>query len=721
MKLKIYFVGVLVFCFLTPQLTKANTYYSDPTSSSVTIASGTNACSGWSTSASGPFSTATITLSDNVVVQVGSTVTTSGSSTIFCANLTLNGTLISSTAVAVLKFSGLFSGNGTLSGSTRIGNNGAASTLSFNGLGTNGITLYTTITLAGNTVIGGAFYFNTASIYADLAGFDLTAGSITGGSGITSGGGTATSNNYVLIKGNPSSNVIVNGASNLYFDQTNSGITNALNSLTVNTSGASIYTPLMIYGYINHTSSSSFNFNVPGVSPTSVNTTGSVTFMSTTTGTAYLLCPNAKIFASGGAGSATITVQQYLSAKRGWRLLGNPTGTAQTLTTFATNSNIDLNNGTNIANTVYSYDGTQVSPVTPWVTAGTSWSAFKGLLFFVRGTAGQGIGGGAYSPGNVTLSAAGNLVKGTLTAQNLTYDAANTNAQWNVIANPYPCPVSAKALTGLYNNSNINQSIYYVSANYTSSNAYAADGNFSFQTLDATHDFIIPSFGSILVQTQASGQTIQFTETSKYAGSGSQTLFGVTDTKKIIELELQDNNANALDRLQVMLDANSKSTGNDHWDLPKLSLNNLYMYTLSSDNQKLAIDARNVKSNENIPVGIQIHAPQSYSFKINQCDLPDNFSVFLKDNLLRTSTPVSTGVLYKFSVTSDTTTFGDGRFVLVLKPNASSISFLNSENTASVLSVYPNPASSTIYIQWPKQNSVSNAVVKILNLSGRLI
>ena len=78
--------------------TFAATYYSDPSSSSVTLTGqatgGTATSSGWSTNAAGPFASVIIVQTDNIVIQQGSTVTTTTGSAQTVSNITFGtGTL----------------------------------------------------------------------------------------------------------------------------------------------------------------------------------------------------------------------------------------------------------------------------------------------------------------------------------------------------------------------------------------------------------------------------------------------------------------------------------------------------------------------------------------------------------------------------------------------------------------------------------------------------
>lgn len=704
MKIKIYFIyaAFTAVAFFLSAETKAAIYYSN---TGATITAGANGLVGFTTTpggvTGGPF---TLAGGDDIVIQSGTTASTAGSASIFCKNLTIDGTLTSS-ATAYIKFAGLFSGSGIISGTKALYTNGGA-TINFAGTMSNSLTINGNTALAGNLTIGNSVAFSGA-FTLDLAGYNLSA------TGVTC---TATG----LLKGNIASNLTLSATATLYFDQTTPGTTNAMASITFGGFG-SLCTPVVIYKYINHTSSSSLNINAVGTG----GTTGAVTLISDNTGTAYILCPNSKIYASGGGGVApTITIQQYLSAKRGWRLLGNPINGTITLSTFATQSNIDVNNGQTSATTAYSYDGTIISPLSPWTASGASWAANKGLLLFVRGSAGQGLSGGAYSPDNVVLSTTGTMGRGTIAAQNLTYDATNTNAQWNIIANPYPAAVSAKALTGLYGNANINQSIYFLNPNKIGGNAYEANGNYEFVTLSGSQDFIIPSFGAIMVQTQAASQSIQFTEAAKSILSSNQNLYRTTNVNRLFaELKLINTEKNiVVDKVELMQDNNCTTIGNDHWDLPKISLKgeNLYTYSSTDINNTLAIDARKDFLQDTIALGMNVLQGKSYQLKVGNYNLPLNTQLLLKDKITGMVTTIEEGMEYSFNVQAGSALM-DLKTRFEIYGQRKILSPLELSNVNGI-KLYPNPSASLFVIDWKDAPACyETKYIKITNALGKTV
>ena len=237
----IVFSGLFLILTLS-SIGQTTTYYSDPTSSTVSIGDASGGTSiGWSTSASGPFGTVTLGNTTNVVIQTGSTVylnkPTAGGLTLL--DITFDGgTLVMNASSA--NSSGSILGTGTFNnGSTtaRINMNGVGRVFNATVSGSGGFTIGTNYSLAGNTSIGGRISI-ASGITLDLAGFNLTANDFS-----TSGKIKASGVETLVV----SNSLTGTNASTLVFDETTPGTTNKLNNLETKLGYGSTYTT---YGLI---------------------------------------------------------------------------------------------------------------------------------------------------------------------------------------------------------------------------------------------------------------------------------------------------------------------------------------------------------------------------------------------------------------------------------------------------------------------------------------
>ncbi len=223
-KMKMF--GSLFFLLTMTSSLFAATYYSDPTSSSVPLMKD-SVDKGWSINAAGPF-TAKVKFNkgDNLIIQAGSTVTSSGGGLTFGSITFTGGTLI----MGATSFNALgnITGTGTYSNPddlvTRIKMVGSNKTINAELTGNGGITIVRNVALTGNTTIGGRVAFDSTGSL-DLAGFNLTADNF-----IMKNGST--------IKGNPASSLAIQSTvaneSIMYFNPE----FNKLASLSINTEGS---------------------------------------------------------------------------------------------------------------------------------------------------------------------------------------------------------------------------------------------------------------------------------------------------------------------------------------------------------------------------------------------------------------------------------------------------------------------------------------------------
>jgi hypothetical protein len=484
---------------------------------------------------------------------------------------------------------------------------------------------------------------------------------------------------------------------------------NTINSLTINnTTGVTLNGMLNVTGVLTVTAGTFSIQNNLTLKSRSADSTGKIAALPDT----------ASI-------TGTVTIEQFIPAKRGYRTIAHPFSTSVSLSSFASNSNIDLNNGTASSPTAFFYNSSVPQASSPWTAAGASaWNANKGMLLFIRGKRGEGVGGGSYTPSNVTLAATGTINRGTQD-YSLTYNATNTNTQWNLITNPYPCPVSLNAVTlvggtTIYadNNVHVSKDIYYWNPNKTSVNGKdGIDGGYDFITLSAGTDLVIPSMSSFFIKTLTAGNILRMTENSKKITSAPvNTIFDVpsNQTEKAVTLSLQQNDKE-WDKLVLRFVKGAASTAKDNFDLNKFSNQNLDFYTISSDSSKLAIDSRDINFDGIIPLGLRSVVQKTFTIKSSQYNPPTNIELYLKDNLLNTETLIKKDMVYSFDVTAAKETQGEQRFQVITK----AVAIIVPVPVIATISISPNPVTDVLQITTGTINGTTH--IKIINEVGQTI
>ncbi len=491
--------------------------------------------------------------------------------------------------------------NGNLSASTtvEIGNGNGSSSIS--GIITDGLTANSNSTASVNSVTkagSGTIALTEANTYTGTT-------SVTNGTLrlFHAGGGTLPSSNNVTVSSG--------GTLRISSDQT-------LNNLTVAVGG--------------------FVIVDPGATLTITGTCSNSGTITVTPGGAL----------KNSSAISNVTLQQSISAQRGYRVFANPFSTGQTDL-----SGTGLKATTTTSNDVKTYDNSSDA----WVSAGSGYSsesiaANQAYACFIRGAAADNVTGLSYTTGPSAFTYS---VSGTLNGSSVNVPTATNASHFTLVGNPYAAPVNSQALAG----GGVTPISYYVyQYNISQTSAQVKSGGWS-PVLASDNASPIPVLGVIAVQT---GGNYSVSTSDINTGSTSvANLFGVQPTLQYAELQVEQN-GNYQDKFYVRLDANASVNGTDKIDLEKFYNDNVNVYTIATaDNTRLAIDSRNVLST--IPLGISALAGD-YNFKLINNNLPEGTTVTLTDKFLNTNTTLKVGDVYPFSITTDAASHGEQRFAL---------------------------------------------------------
>jgi hypothetical protein len=360
----------------------------------------------------------------------------------------------------------------------------------------------------------------------------------------------------------------------------------------------------------------------------------------------FTIAPGAAVTGTYANLSGNFTLQQAISAQRGWRVFANPFTTSQTLSTVATNNGITINSTTLSGSSdarLYN-NSTNV-----WSNATTTINANTAYGLFIRGLASE-VSGLVYSNGPTAFNYG---VSGTLNGDSYTVAAASTPANFTLVGNPFAAPVKTSALT---NGTGIPYYVYTISV---TGNGRTTQGSWS-PVMSSSASTTIPVLGTVALITNGNYNI----NTSDILTSGTlQTgLFGTDPTIQNLQIQVEKGGFYQ-DKLFIRLDDKATDNSNDANDLLKFVNDNTNVYTIDkSANIRLGIDARKTL-NTSIPLGISAVAG-SYNFVIPNNSLPSSVLVTLQDNYLNTQTELKEGTSYDFAITSDTATKGENRFVL---------------------------------------------------------
>lgn len=283
-------------------------------------------------------------------------------------------------------------------------------------------------------------------------------------------------------------------------------------------------------------------------------------------------------------------------------------------------------------------------------------------------------------------------------------------AGFNVISNPFLSPVNVASFT----NGGMVGKYYWIW-----NPKQGLNGGFS--AIPANQSYILNPFNAFVAEAKGyHNNAIFIPEESKTnlwnEHPDSINLFEGNNGFNI-ELGLYSENI-FWDRLVLLEDAGVRNS-KDSLDGLKLFNPDLNLYTLSSDNQKLSVDARKLDNSAVIPIRIETNQYRNYYFKVNQAFLPKDNLLVLHDRYTNRFLPLQKDSIYHFSTDSISTakTFLTGRFDISKSYPRENFNDIINQLT---IKIYPNPVANELMIGI-KSGKKESTQFKIYSVSGALL
>ena len=338
----------------------------------------------------------------------------------------------------------------------------------------------------------------------------------------------------------------------------------------------------------------------------------------------------------------------------------------------------------------------------------------NGVLFFFRGNRNAAPMATettpTYVPTSATTLASGLLNQGTITVRdwytpasvNLGYTTTAGNSTvrgWNLMGNPYPSAIdwdlfssttSTAAIYGPY----LTGYIYMrdqVTKNY---GAYLA-GSGGIGTDNATH--IIPSGVGFFVHTINASAQLIFTEAAKVPTqvTGTALFMGkpvASSVNQYLRFKLSKDSLN-YDENIIRFNSQAHNAYDPNEDAIYFSGDGVVgMSNFSSDSVGLAINQLPLPKQDPLTIRLRVYTTTSGSYQLQMEDIvavPQLFDIWLMDAYKKDSVDMRINPNYTFSIDkSDTNSFGNNRFKLVIRQNQANayhlLSFAATKSTASV-------------------------------------
>jgi hypothetical protein len=373
--------------------------------------------------------------------------------------------------------------------------------------------------------------------------------------------------------------------------------------------------------------------------------------------------------------------------------------------TGSTNTSVAGNNG----GTIYTNAWLSVAN-----TASTNLTWGTGYRVFVRGNRSQGcdlLNGTNPAPSNVTLSGSGTLKTGNASFA-LTYSPSNGEG-WNLVGNPYPCPIDWSAAGWTRTNVDNMVWIFRPAGNHFSTwnGATGLGANFGSN--------VIESGGAFFVKANASSPVLVATEAVKTGNSPATPLFK-TNIKALRVNFVKP--GELADELVVAMSPEAQD-GLDAMDSEKMTNPGLNIYAKDAVGNENAINTFKAAQAETVvPVAVNSTFTGSHTFSFKGETEFNAYDVLLEDRFLGVIQLVNTNPTYRFDITANTLTFGENRFRLIFV-NRGDFDYLKRiegiyKNMNGVVNMYPNPTAQTTSVQVPNMSG-NMAQVKVYNAVGQ--
>lgn len=433
---------------------------------------------------------------------------------------------------------------------------------------------------------------------------------------------------------------------------------------------------------------------------------------------------------------------------RAYRMFGIPLKNGVNLSQFADNIDLTGNYSGSNKDSFSTTCSWCVSSAFAWYESSQSWVAFNsgntanrvdlgtGIMMFFRGTKTNGLGNPSASANNSIIDFKGELFTGSKTI-NLDYNSSGTTAGlrgYNLVANPYPCAIDFKKVvkpSGFKQKFQVydGRAKTYNVWDSTISGNLSRSGSNKFTSSSQNNARIIDAGASFFAIASGTGESIQFTESSK-----TPTLKSSIDHFKATENTLKCNelrigvqfmndsipeNDNSL--IQMDMNYEGISDLNDNFDAPKLFGGFLGIGPVSTDGVWMSIDRRPANTQKVYSMPLRIKTPENNLYKITMEACESNamrYNVTLVDKMLSKVIPFKNGMEYQFIKTSLDNLIED-RFELMFTSNQE-ITTSTKSLTKVGMNVYPNPSLNGEF------NIVSNVgdkleKVQIYSLDGKLV
>ncbi len=342
-----------------------------------------------------------------------------------------------------------------------------------------------------------------------------------------------------------------------------------------------------------------------------------------------------------------------------------------------------------------------------------SWDKCEAVRVLVRGSKGQGLYAGSYTPNAVTLDMTGPINQGDVTL-NLT---KGSNTPFVLVGNPFQSPINVLLTT----RTSVGANVIVWNSNQGTRGGYTS--------IPLLSSIIIPA-GASFVTTVLTNGTMTFPEYCKVTSGAMGILKSTAAAPVQVELKVMDSSI-FWDRMLVLFNDTAKSTY-DYGDCLKMANPDISVYCFSDDDSIMSVDCRTHVDSQVIRMGMYVPVQKKYRLVLGEYNMVLGTRIYLRDKYLNVKEEIVPGFEYWFDITSDPATQGNNRFELVMEgkptktgnPTTNVKNIVSKEYTQSAksfeVSIAPNPAQSVAKLKYMGDDT-KELHITITNLLGAVV
>ena len=363
-------------------------------------------------------------------------------------------------------------------------------------------------------------------------------------------------------------------------------------------------------------------------------------------------CGSIDISAGTLLNASNVTIQQWFTAQRAWRMLATPFSSSLTSQKIIMDNNLVSINANGVSD-INQYNGLTDS----WFVT-TAIGANNCYAFFYKGLTTDFIG----IPGLNNYLGLGPSVStynanGVLNTADVTISPSIATPYFTLVGNPFAAPISSNALTGATSN----MPYYYYNATDASSGINIKSGAWIAASANSSTGITIPMMGIIAYQAASTSSfLIPKTAIQTSGVIVSNNLFKTTANNQNLEINLYKNNR-VFDRFILRQDDNAIANNIDALDLKKIDnvIANAYIISPNLINLALSTQPDFIQ-----PIKIGISGPiGQYMFRVDDNSFL-NSDFILTDNFNNSQQLLHLGAVYTFDITNDSNSYGKNRFII---------------------------------------------------------